>query len=214
MLDEFALNALRVSKDRYYLPPTEGGLGLIHVGTFLMAQKCSWIKRTHANCIDNWRLRLRALSPCSDVTLLRRIDINRQSNPILYNIADAYDLFVRCYGSAGSNLLVTPIFLNNSVCRSRFDKKLLDIEFFGKSFYNNHRDEIRKLTINDCYEGNIFKSLDEFREMNLPFSTVTWMALRSAVILAKKNIPSTDSPPLTLDSFISRIKRGSKLSGT
>jgi hypothetical protein len=139
---------------------------------------------------------LRALSPCSDVTLLRSIDINRHSSPILYNIAEAYELFVRCYGSTGSNLLVTPIFLNKYVCRSRFDKKLLDIEFFGKSFYNNHRNEIRKLTINDCYEGNIFKSLDEFREMNLPFNTVTWMALRSAVILAKKNIPTTDSPPL------------------
>jgi hypothetical protein len=62
MIDEFALNGLRVSKDRYYLPPTEGGMGLIHVGTFLMAQKCSWIKRAHANNIDNWRLRLRILS--------------------------------------------------------------------------------------------------------------------------------------------------------
>jgi hypothetical protein len=113
MLDEFALSGLRVSKDRYYLPPSEGGIGLIHVGTFLMAQKCSWIKRTHTNCIDNWRLRLRVLSPCSDVTLLRSIDINRHSSPILYNIAEAYDLFVRCYGSNGSNLLVTPIFLNN-----------------------------------------------------------------------------------------------------
>jgi hypothetical protein len=58
LLDEFALNGLRVSKDRYYLPPTEGGIGLIHIGNFLMAQKCSWIKRVHANNIDNWRLRL------------------------------------------------------------------------------------------------------------------------------------------------------------
>ncbi len=41
LLDEFALNGLRISKDRYYLPPAEGGLGLIHIGTFLMAQKCT-----------------------------------------------------------------------------------------------------------------------------------------------------------------------------
>jgi hypothetical protein len=210
MIDEFALNGLRVSKDRYYLPPTEGGMGLIHVGTFLMAQKCSWIKRAHANNIDNWRLRLRISSPCSDVTLLRSVDIDRFSSPILYNIAEAYDLFVRCYSNIGNNLLVTPIFLNRAVCRSRFDKKLLDIDFFGKKFYNSHRDEVRKLTINNCFSGNSFKSLDEFRGMNLPFSMNTWMSLRSAVILAKKNIPSIDTPPLPLDAFLSRIKKGSK----
>jgi hypothetical protein len=210
MLDDFALDGLRVSKDCYYLPPTEGGIGLIHIGTFLMSQKCSWIKCAHANCIDNWRLRLKALSPCSDVTLLQRIDINRHKNPILYNIVEAYELFFRCYGSLSNNLLVTPIFSNTAICRSRFDKKLLDVDFFGKNFYNSHRNEIRKLTINDCYNGNSFKSMDDFRAVNLPFSMVTWMALRSAIILAKKNIPITEAPPRSLDLFISRIKKGSK----
>jgi hypothetical protein len=210
MIDDFALNGLRVSKDRYYLPPTEGGLGLIHIGTFLMAQKCSWIKRAHANNIDNWRLRLRILSPSSDVTLLRSIDVDRYTSPILFNIAEAYDLFVRCYSCIGNNLLVAPIFLNRAVCRSRFDKKLLDIEFFGKKFYNDHRDEIRKLTISGCLNGNSFKTLEEFRSMNLPLSLSTWMSLRSAVLLAKKNIPSVDTPPITLDTFLSRIKKGSK----
>jgi hypothetical protein len=46
--------------------------------------------------------------------------------------------------------------------------------------------------------------------MNLPFSLNTWMSLRSAVILAKKNIPCIDTPPLSLDAFLSRIKKGSK----
>jgi hypothetical protein len=133
-----------------------------------------------------------------DVTLLQSIDIDRRSSPILYNIAEAYDLFVCCYGRNGCNLLVTPIFLNPAVRRSRFDKKLLDIEFFGKKFYNRYRDEVRKLTINDCYNGNSLKSLDEFREMNLPFNVATWMSLRAAIILAKKNIPPMENPPPTL----------------
>ncbi len=54
LLDDFALDGLRISKDRYYLPPDQGGLGLIHIGTFLVAQKCSWVKRVHNNTIDNW----------------------------------------------------------------------------------------------------------------------------------------------------------------
>jgi hypothetical protein len=87
---------------------------------------------------------------------------------------------------------------------------MLDIEFFGKQFYNRHRNEIRKLTINDCFNGPVFKTLDEFRAMNLPFNINTWMSLRSAIILAKKNIPATDTPPLSLHTFLQRIKRGSK----
>jgi hypothetical protein len=53
MLDDFTLGGIRINKSRYYTPPSEGGLCLIHVGTFLMAQKCSWIKRVHSNLIDN-----------------------------------------------------------------------------------------------------------------------------------------------------------------
>jgi hypothetical protein len=52
--------------------------------------------------------------------------------------------------------------------------------------------------------------MDDFREMNLPFNMVTWMALRSAITLAKKNIPIKEAPPRSLDLFISRIKKGSK----
>ncbi len=216
MLDDFALDGLRVSKDRYYLPPTEGGIGLLHIGTFLMSQKCSLIKRAHANCIDNWRLRLRALSPCSDVTLLQSIDINRHRNPILYNIVEAYELFVRCYGSSGNNLLVMPIFFfsNTAICRSRFDKKLLDLDFFGKNFYYTHRNEIRKLTISDCYNGNSFKSMDDFREMNLPFNMVTWMALRSAIILAKKISLIWKLPPDHWISSFPELKKVPRLSAT
>jgi hypothetical protein len=40
MIDDFALDGLRVGKNRYYIPPSEGGIGLIHIGTFLMAQSC------------------------------------------------------------------------------------------------------------------------------------------------------------------------------
>jgi hypothetical protein len=88
MLDDFVLNGLRISKDRYYLPPNEGGLGLIHIGTFLTAQKCSWVKRIHSNTIDNWRLRFRLASPTFNVTLVKSIDFDRRSSPVLYEISN------------------------------------------------------------------------------------------------------------------------------
>jgi exonuclease III len=162
LIDDFALDGLRINKARYYLPPCEGGLGLIHVGTFLMAQKCSWVKRTHAFTIDNWRLRLKLGCPNFDVSLLKKCDFDSVCNPILFNIAEAYELFMNCYGKIGNNHNVVPIFANSSITRSRDDKRLIDIDFFGKKFYNENRTVIRKLKVPDCFSGTNFKSMAEF----------------------------------------------------
>jgi hypothetical protein len=112
MVDDFVIGGIRVNKSRYYIPTSEGGLGLIHIGTFLMAQKCSWIKRIHSNIIDNWRLRMVLKCPDYDITLLRKIDVDYDDNPILYGIAEAYELFVNCFSRIGTNYRVIPIFNN------------------------------------------------------------------------------------------------------
>jgi hypothetical protein len=71
-LDEFVLNSLPcvIAKRFGYLPPDKGELPveLIHVGTFLLALKCSWVKRAHENMIDNWRFSLKLLSPNLDLS--------------------------------------------------------------------------------------------------------------------------------------------------
>jgi hypothetical protein len=110
LLDDFVVDGLRIGKYRYYLPPNQGGLGLIHIGTFLIAQKCSWVKRIHTNTIDNWRLRFRLACPSYDVTLVRSIDFNRSSSPILFEIASSFETFNGCFGKIGNNLLEQPLF--------------------------------------------------------------------------------------------------------
>jgi hypothetical protein len=216
LIDDFALDGLRVNKSRYYLPPEEGGLGLIHIGTFLMAQKCSWVKRTHAQTIDNWRLRLRLGCPNFDVTLLKKCDFDSRCNPILYNIAEAYELFLNCYGKIGSNHSIVPIFANTSIIRSKDDTRMLDVDFFGKKFYNDNRNIIRKLTVSDCFSDAGFKTIAEFASDGLVLTVSLWMGLRSALLLFKGNLISlqenviVNEPPKTIEYFLSRIKRGSK----
>jgi hypothetical protein len=213
LIDDFALDGLRINKARYYLPPCEGGLGLIHVGTFLMAQKCSWVKRTHALTIDNWRLRLKLGCPNFDVSLLKKCDFDSVCNPILFNIAEAYDLFLNCYGKIGNNHNVVPIFANSSITRSGDDKRLLDIDFFGKKFYNENRSVIRKLTLPDCFSGTNFKSMFEFASDGLVLTVSLWMRLRSALLLYKSRmqlVPASDEQPMPVVQFLNKIKRGSK----
>ncbi len=210
LLDDFALNGLRIGKDRYYIPPDQGGLGLIHLGTFLIAQKCSWVKRTHSNTIDNWRLRFRMACPNFDVTLASSIDFDRNCSPVLFEIASAFGTFVNCFGKIGNNLLELPLFQNPNIVRSSVDNRLIDINFFGREFYNRHCLVIRKLTINNCYENGNFKTLGEFHTMNLPLTVSMWVCLRSAVLLARKKMTKSDSAPVTLDRFLRGIKKGSK----
>jgi hypothetical protein len=210
LLDDFVVNGLRIGKDRYYIPPDQGGLGLIHIGTFLIAQKCSWVKRVHLNTIDNWRLRFRLACPSFDVTLVRSIDFDRYSSPVLFEIASAFETFVGCFGKIGNNLTDTPIFMNTSIVRSKSDARLIDVAFYGKTFYIAHKDVIRKLTINDCLINGSFKNLLDFHAMDLPLTIATWVSLRAAVLLAKKKIVPCDNPPVTLDNFLRSIKKGSK----
>jgi hypothetical protein len=57
-MDSFVLKGQSISKDRRYLHPDQGGAGLFKLREFLIAQKCSWVKRAITNQNDNWRLSL------------------------------------------------------------------------------------------------------------------------------------------------------------
>jgi hypothetical protein len=185
MLDEFAIGNLTCAVNRRYLPPEKGGLGLIHLGTFLMAQKCSWIKRAHSNTIDNWRLSLKSISPANDISLIRIFDVSKSVNPILYNIVEGFHVFANCFTKLESNFIKSPVFCNPLFVRSKTDGHLLDKAFFGSTFFGNNTAAIRKLTYEDCFNEGIFKSVMEFSNLGLELNNALWMGLRSALLLAK-----------------------------
>jgi hypothetical protein len=214
MLDEFAMGNLPCARSRRYLPPEKGGLGLIHIGTFLMAQKCSWVKRAHDYTIDNWRLTLKTLSPNYDISLVRLFDVDKNRNPILFNIVEGYQTFVNCYSRIGNNFSKIPIFRNPIFVRSKADNNLLDQAFFGKKFYEQNSDRIRRLTLDDCFTGNSYKTVQEFADMNLPLTQALWMRLRAALLLAKNNfnecMPAIENPvpAKSISNFLVSVKRG------
>jgi hypothetical protein len=216
MLDDFALDNIPCAVARRYLPPGKGGLGLIHIGTFLMAQKCAWVNRAHKNTIDNWRLKLRLLSPDSDITAIRLCDVDQIKNPIIYNIIEAYTVFTNCYTKIGNNYSVVPIFCNPFFVRSKHDNNLLDKSFFGSLFFEAYKNRIRTLTYSDCFILDRYRNLEEFANIGLPLSQTLWLRLRAALLTAKvkcinnrmdvNNIPT----PKTISGFLNTVKRGSK----
>jgi hypothetical protein len=117
LLDNFVKKNLRVSGDRIYLSPDQGGLGCINLKNFLITQTCNWYVRCHKFKIDNWRYDLTRAAPGSNLSLLRSTDINPESNPILYNIATAYEFFYANFTRQNGNFKSAYVFGNSMLLK-------------------------------------------------------------------------------------------------
>jgi hypothetical protein len=203
-----------MSRDRRYLSPELGGAGLINIRDFLIAQKCSWIKRAAANVIDNWRLSLAIAAPEGDILNIRACDIDPAQHMILHELAWAYEFFIGCFSLIDNNHLKNTVFQNAAFVRSGRDSLLLDINFFGKKYYNENKTRIRKLTFDDCFTDGKFKSINDFtRDVGLVFPPTTWMNLQTAITYAKKILAKTslaDKKGQSVNKFVSKSKKGSK----
>jgi len=93
LLDNFVKKNLRVAKERLYLSAEKGGLGCIDLKTFLAGQTCAWFVRCFKFKIDNWRHDLVMAAPEKNLTLLRSLDLDPVSSPILHNIASSFEKF-------------------------------------------------------------------------------------------------------------------------
>jgi hypothetical protein len=209
-LDSFALGNLTVAKDRRYLPPEEGGLGLFNLATFLDAQRCSWIKRAHFKCIDNWRFDLHQLSPNNDITQIRKIDID--PHPILANIVISYCEFLPAFSKNKKNYRKAQIFLNPAFVRSVSDNGLIDIPFFTREIYENSKNGIRALTYEKCFDGTNFKTVAQFQKLGINLTNVIWMRLQAAMLFAKKEYRTNENAKSSqsVTEFLTGFKKGSK----
>jgi hypothetical protein len=119
---------------------------------------------------------------------LRAYDIPREKSIILHEIAWFYEYFYGCYSLLENNYRKNSIFQNIAFCRSGADNRLLDVDFFGKNFYNENREKIRSLTFDDCFDDGNFKSINDFRVMGLTLPMSLWMRFQSALLFKKKPI--------------------------
>jgi hypothetical protein len=211
-LDSFALHGLQVSRDRRYLSPQDGGLGLFNFKNFLQAQKCSWIKRADAKCIDNWRYDLKMCAPDGNLMLLRTMDVNRNEHPILYNLASAFCNFSTALSKKDSNFKTGQIFLNPHFIRSGTDNGLIDIPFFTREIYDDCKSAIRNLTFEDCFMNGIFRTKLQFRDIGLRLNDTVWIRLRGAITHAKASFGSVprENESTSVAAFVRGFKKGSK----
>jgi len=211
-LDGFVLGNLTVSKDRRYLPPANGGLGIFNLKIFLDAQRCSWIKRAASKNIDNWRYDLKCLSPAGDITLIRKIDVDPFANPILTNIVSSYETFLPAFTLKEKNYKKGQIFLNPAFVRSGTDNNLLDIPFFTQAIYDRSKNNIRSLTFEKCFIDGAFRTKAQFLDIGIYLNDTVHLRLQSAMIFAKRKYSPKDSAKKckSVAEFLSGFKKGSK----
>ncbi len=211
-LDAYCVGNLKVAQSKLYCKVNEGGLGLFDLTIFLEAQKCSWIKRSVHYRIDNWRYDICSLSPTGNPVDIRLTDVSAQQNPIIYNIVSAYEKLLAGHTTLHSNYLLAPIYDNESILDPQEGRKI-NVEFFGRDFYNHHKVKIRELTLLDCLVQNNFKSIEAFATSGLPVNHNLWWRLRAVYSMAKKNYSTsynTVGSSETISTLFMRCKKGSK----
>jgi hypothetical protein len=58
LIDSYVTQGTVVARDRLYIKPEEGGLGLINLTDYVTALQCSWVKCCAVKINDSWRCRL------------------------------------------------------------------------------------------------------------------------------------------------------------
>jgi len=113
IIEKFVMGNLKIAKKRLYLKPEDGGIGLIDLETFLMAQKCSWIKRAK-NLNDTWKQKLyyRSLGSLDN---LRKRYFDAESEPILHGFAESFEKFTISFTKTNENFWKSRIFENEAL---------------------------------------------------------------------------------------------------
>jgi hypothetical protein len=161
------------------------------------------------NTIDNWRFDLASAAPDNDILLIRSCDF-QASSPILYSLIKNYEQFYGIFSGLNRNYENAYIF-SNSTFTSVLGRNIIDVNFFGRDFYNRYKLNIRKLTFDSCFIDNVFKSQEQFREEGLPLTPAAWMLLRNTLLGTKRRLVGNagESDPLTIQDFFIRYKKGS-----
>jgi hypothetical protein len=151
------------------------------------------------------------LAPNNDPLQIRSIDVPIDTFPVLHNIVSAYECFYNSFSQQNLNFLDAYIFENDFFRDAQMEK--INISFFGRRFYEQYRNQIRRLSFSKCFHNNEFLSLNRFRETGLPLPYNTWFRLRSVLLLSRQRIQQVTTVVETttfIDTFAARWKKGCK----
>jgi hypothetical protein len=113
-MERFITKGLNISSRKCYMPVEKGGLGMFKLCDFIAGLQCSWIKRCHNLCNNNWRSKLYECGGGDVTNLVADEWTKSRVGPVLSNIVTSYSTFKENYGKQGNNYKLMQIYGNNA----------------------------------------------------------------------------------------------------
>jgi hypothetical protein len=212
-LEKFVKGNLNLSKEKLYSKPELGGVGLIRLDSFLSAQQTLWVKRALDACCDSWREDLYNLT-FGNPEILHPGLVNRNHNPILYNVAMSYSDFKTRFTILNDNYRKCSILYNPLITRARQVNTILDLNFFNQNPPLDP-DKLSSIRLRDVITNNgpvPVHVLNSEEGLNLPLNMNTYMRLVGACLnfaRYKKQFNQNNGSSMTIKDYFKTFKKGS-----
>ena len=216
LIENFVRGPLNISKERMTLTREEGGIGLFDIKKFLGAQSCCWAKRAQ-NLDDNWKLRLYAKSFGTTLNIRSRF-YDPVSEPILYNIAKNFEIFLGGFTSAKENVRECFIFMNNFITYGGENPQTVGISFFGAEVFTAQKKQIGSILFSHILKEDgtanshaIFEQKTSVRIGLDKYDSLRRICQDTLVTLENtQREPFQGKKTSDLITFCNRFKKGSK----
>jgi hypothetical protein len=108
LIEEFIKGRLGLAKDKMYISPKYGGIGMIDLDDFLVSIKCGWLKRIHNGVNDTYKEIFRSLG-CFNLSYFNINAVDKNTWPILSQIWGSVCKFVKAFVSSNNNWKAAPV---------------------------------------------------------------------------------------------------------
>jgi exonuclease III len=215
LINKFVLGTFRFNEKLICCPIDKGGLGLIDIKDFFISLQCSWIKKAAATRVDNWQGEIRDMSG-NNIPAISPDLFNENSSPLLRQFANSFYIFKQAFYSFKPNFMQSVIYGNPLVITSWRNRVPAGNNIINLRDPDAYHDRISRIRISDLLsDTGSFKGIQEINLITgLTFSQDSYDVLKKSITdsvkIVTKNCPLATDPGTTLDSFLTRFKKGSK----
>jgi Reverse transcriptase (RNA-dependent DNA polymerase) len=210
-IEKFVKGRLNIGCDKIYGPVSKGGLGMISLPEFLIAQQAIWVKRVLSACCDNWRSDIFSLT-FGNPAILSPALVDKNRNPILFTIAESFSKFRSKFLEINDNYKKGHIFMNPNLTRGRDNRGILDLQFFNQVPLIDVSPLV-KLMLGDVFSDRPLQleQINNTNGTNLNLNTyMRLMGACSYFIRSLKRDRFTNGTSISIPDFFKTFKRGSK----
>ena len=213
LIERFIVGRLNIAKDRIFRPTFLGGLGMIDLEDFIIAQQVVWVKRAAISLRDNWRVDMKRLSNGNVITLSAG-DFCHEKFPIFAFLADSLKAFLLAYGEKNDNFSKMFLLNNPLIKRGRNDNRTINMQFFSRNLPLLAEVPLSTIKIEQIALNGRLLSLDEIvANTGIEFSLATYLRLQEAFFTTRQLFVPTrisDGSATSVENFLKQFKKGSK----